>query len=224
VALSIKEELQRKTLHFLTVLIIAGYVVAARSFSHRVALLILAFLLIVGLELEYFRLESKRKLPILSKIYFLRRKKEKKQLGGEIFFLIGALIALAVFDLRIASAAILMTTFGDFAASLVGKTLGTTPLPGIRAKKLEGAIAELLVDLFIGFLLVRTLVDGHVWWLNSFVPFGEPVWPVIITMAFVATFVETITTKLDDNLLIPVFSGFFGQIVLMVISIRIVVT
>ena len=37
-------------------------------------------------------------------------------------------------------------------------------------------------------------------------------------MAFTATIVETLIEKLDDNLLIPVFFGFNGQIVVWVLA------
>jgi len=37
---------------------------------------------------------------------------------------------------------------------------------------------------------------------------------VILGMALVATIVETLVDELDDNLLIPIFSGFAGQIIL----------
>ena len=36
---------------------------------------------------------------------------------------------------------------------------------------------------------------------------------VILGMAFAGTIVETMVDELDDNLLIPIFSGFAGQII-----------
>jgi len=38
-------------------------------------------------------------------------------------------------------------------------------------------------------------------------------------MAGTATIVETVTDKLDDNLLIPAFSGFNGQLVVFILGI-----
>jgi dolichol kinase len=37
-------------------------------------------------------------------------------------------------------------------------------------------------------------------------------------MAGTATFVETITDKMDDNLLIPLFSGFNGQLIVFMMT------
>ena len=122
-----------------------------------------------------------------------------------------------MFDLRIAVAAILMTTFGDLAAALIGKKFGKTWIPALKNRAWEGVLAEFAVNFLIGFWFVRTLVEGSMWWLGGG-HFGYAIWPVIITMAVVATIVETVITKLDDNLLIPVFAGFTGQIVLMLVN------
>jgi dolichol kinase len=96
---------------------------------------------------------------------------------------------------------------------LIGKRFGKHWIKQLKKKAWEGVIAELVVDLIVGFLLLRT----SLWWLKG-VGFGQPLWPAIIVMALTATFVETIISKLDDNLLIPVFAGFNGQIVLMIIG------
>ena len=116
-----------------------------------------------------------------------KRKKE----GGQVFFLIGAIIALAVFDFDIALAAILMTVFGDMAAALIGKRFGKIWLAKDRA--LEGILAELVVDLVIGYLILGPTI-------------------IVLVMALTATIVETIVRKMDDNLVIPLFSGFNGQV------------
>ena len=41
---------------------------------------------------------------------------------------------------------------------------------------------------------------------------GNPI--VSLVMAFLATLTETAVNKIDDNLIVPVFAGFFGQIAL----------
>jgi len=80
----------------------------------------------------------------------------------------------------------------------------------------------LFVNLIVGFFVIRTLVNGSVWWASSTIPSGTPIWSVIIVMAVVATLVETLVHKLDDNLLIPLFSGSAGQIVLFFMSVSFV--
>lgn len=217
-----KKEVGRKIIHLFSLFILITYIVFASTFNHRVALLILGFLLIILIELEYIRVELGMKLPLISEFWKYKRAKERNKLGGEVFFLIGSILCLALFDLRIAAAAILMTTFGDLASALIGKRFGRIWIPKLKKRAVEGVLAELVVDLVIGFLIIRTLVNGSVWWLSSIIPAGQPIWPIIIIMALTATIVETIVSKLDDNLLIPLFSGFSGQIVLLLLSIKMI--
>ena len=119
-----KKEIGRKFIHLLSIFILIGYLFFASTFNHRFALFILAFFLILSIEFEYFRIETGRKLPVIHHLWKYKRASEKNRLGGEVFFLIGAIICFAIFDLRIAAAAMLMTTFGDMSAALVGKKFG----------------------------------------------------------------------------------------------------
>lgn len=213
-----KKEIIRKSIHLLSILFLSIYVFFTEAINHKIALLILSFILIILLELEYARIEIGAKIPLIKKLWEYRREKEKENLGGEIYFLIGAIICLAIFDKRIATAAILMTTFGDMAAAIIGTKFGKTWIPFLKNKAVEGIIAEFIVNLIIGFLILRNYIDGRMWWTNSFVPSGEPFWLIIIVMALTATIVETVVHKLDDNLLVPVFAGFNGEIILLFLT------
>jgi len=152
--------------------------------------------LIVILVLEYFRLERGIKLPI---VHHLFRAKEADRIGGHVFFTIGSIIAISAFSKDIAAAAILMTTFGDASAAIFGKAFGKTWIPGLKNRAIEGCAAEFIVNVVIGLIFL-------------------PGWLVIAIMAGTATVVETLADKLDDNLLIPVFSGFNGQLVGLMIA------
>jgi phytol kinase len=77
------------------------------------------------------------------------------------------------------------------------------PLENIISKKSknkswEGVIAEFIVNLIIGFILLNNII-------------------LVLTMALVATLVETFFTQIDDNISIPVISGFVGQILVIFI-------
>lgn len=212
----LKEEIHRKIIHLASISFLIVYCLFFSWYSEKVALMVLAGLLIILLELEFFRVEWSMKVPIISWIWRYRRSKEHHRLGGDVFFLIGSIICLAVFDIRVAAAAILMTTFGDMASAIFGKAFGRTWV--LKGRALEGILPELIVNLVVGFFILRTVVGGEVWWLAGTGMTGAPLWPVIITMAVVATVVETLINKLDDNLLVPVFSGFFGQLVLLYLT------
>jgi phytol kinase len=189
---SLGKELQRKAVHATALLIVIGYYLLPKE----VVLLIMTFFLILFLEIEFVRIDLKLKLPLFQGLY---RDKEEDTLGGNVFFLIGAIVAVSVFSKEIAIAAILMTTFGDAAAALIGKRFGKIRISWCKNKAIEGCAAEFIVDIFIGFIF-----------LNS--------WSVILVMAGTATVVETVVNKIDDNLIIPVFSGFNAQILMYLIA------
>ncbi len=215
-----KKELGRKFIHLLSIFILVIYLFFASTFSHRFALFVLAFFLIISIEFEYFRIETGKRLPIIHHLWQYKRASERNKIGGEVFFLIGAIICFAIFDLRIAAAAILMTTFGDMSAALIGKRFGKIKI--MKNRTLEGILSQFAVDLIIGFFIIRTLVGGQIWWTHSLTPLGQPLWLVIFGMAAIATLVETLVYKMDDNLLVPLFAGFAGQVILFLSSISLV--
>jgi phytol kinase len=189
---SLKKELQRKAVHATSVLIVLLYFVLPKA----AIVLLLTLFLILFLEVEFIRIDLKWKLPIFHKLY---REKEAESLSGNVFFLIGAIIAISAFSEEIAIAAILMTTFGDSAAAIFGKRFGRTWIPKLENRAVEGCMAEFIVDLLIGFIFLDS-------------------WLVILVMAGTATIVESVVKKMDDNLLIPLFSGFNAQMLTYIIA------
>ena len=183
-----KKELCRKIIHLLTLLVVVAFILILSAFGKQAALFFLLILLIFFLIIEYFRIELKKR-PML--IHFLYRKKEEFVFGGQIFFLIGMILSFSIFDFKIALAAILMAILGDMASALVGKSCGKIWLTKKRA--LEGILAEFVVDLIIAYFLLGNLY-------------------IAIAMAVTATLVEAAIDKLDDNLFVPIFSGFVGQL------------
>ena len=202
-AWGIFHEIVRKIIHITILIVLAAYFLIQRYLvtagynsiiAKQVALLFLVALLIMFLILEYLRLELNWKMPLFSQVI---RSKEQNRMYGVVYFLSATIISLAVFDYRIALAALLMTTFGDMVAALVGKKFGTTLIH--RNKTWAGFSAELVVNFIVG-LFVLVNMPAYVY--------------IVIGMAFTATIVETLVDELDDNLLIPIFSGFIGQVIL----------
>jgi dolichol kinase len=206
-----KRELARKFIHFLAVFILLAYFIVSDFFNPQIAMLTLVFILIIALELEYLRIEFGKKIPVLNKVWaYLRRDREKNTIGGDVFFLLGGILVLAIFDLRIAVAAILMTIFGDLSAALIGSRFGKHHLKYFKDKTWEGILAEFFVNLLIG---IGVFFKGAFFNFSLF--YNWQLWAVVLVMVFTATIVEIIAHKIDDNLLIPVFAGFNGQIVLL---------
>jgi phytol kinase len=212
--LNFKRELARKFVHLLSVLILVIYYFASDFFSVKIALMILVFILMIFLEFEYFRIETGNKIPILGEIWkYMRRDKEKGKVGGDVFFIVGSILVLAIFDLKIAMVAMLMTTFGDMAAALIGKKYGKHWLKHLKERAWEGILAEFFVDVFVGIM-----VFFWGFWNNPALFYNWHLWIVIGIMSLTATIVETLIYKMDDNLIIPVFSGFNGQVALLILN------
>ncbi len=190
----LKKELKRKAIHLLALSFIIIFILISSNYGETLALFALVFLLIIFLELDYVRVDLRRNIPFVSGLW---RLKEKNRPGGQVFFLIGAIISLAVFDFRIALVAILMAIFGDMAAALIGKKFGKTWLT--KTKALEGILAEFFIDVIIAYFIIGN-------------------WIIILIMALTATTVETLVNKLDDNLMIPLFAGFNGQLALYILK------
>jgi len=187
---SLLTEIKRKAFHLLMLLVIVGYVIIKTEFSKQIALISLVALLGLFLLAEYFRLELGFRMPLFDSII---RPKERERYYGVIYFLSATIICLAVFDFKIALAALLMTTFGDMSAALLGKKYGKSLI--FKKKTWVGALSQLGVDIIVGLFILQNIY-------------------IIIAMAVVATFVETFVSELDDNLLIPIFTALIGQLLI----------
>jgi dolichol kinase len=184
-------EVLRKSVHIVSILIIFIY----EFFGKGAVLWVLMLFLVAALVLDYFRVEHGMKIPFF---YITYRKDEADRFGGHIFFALGAISSIALFSREIAYAAILMATFGDLAAAMIGKFYGKRRVFQKlfkNDKSIEGSASEFVVDFLIGLLIVENPI-------------------VSLVMAFLATLTETAVNKIDDNLMVPVFAGFFGQITL----------
>lgn len=159
-------------------------------------MLVLLSVFITFIGIEFFRINEHRRIPI---IHVLWREKEENSLGGQVYYILGIIIALAIFDFNIALVVILMTIFGDMAAAIFGIAFGKHWIKKIPDTAWEGVFAEFIIDLIIGYLLLGN-------------------WIVVISMAFMATFVETVFPHIDDNLAIPIFAGFVGQTLSLIFS------
>ncbi|MDP2947454.1 MAG: CTP--2,3-di-O-geranylgeranyl-sn-glycero-1-phosphate cytidyltransferase [Nanoarchaeota archaeon] len=189
-------EIKRKFVHAFGIFFVLIYWIFMKLYNHQTGLLVLIGILLFFVVIEFFRIYEGKRIPI---IHFLWREKEENSLGGQVYFVLGVILALSIFDFNIALSVILMTTFGDMAAALFGIAFGSHWVKHLRNKAWEGIIAEFAVDLTIGFLIIRS-------------------WPLAIPIALTATVVETIFPHIDDNLAVPTFSGFVGQCIKIILT------
>jgi len=181
----------RKLVHISGLLTVIAYTLLFHYFSDRVAILGLTAFLLLVLEFEYLRIEHRPKIIAIFDSLF--RKHEKNNLAGSVFYVISCIICFAAFDYWIAIVAMFMTAFGDVFAAIVGRAIGGEKI--YKNKTWIGTLAGLASNILVGLLILPNL------------------YYVVLPMAFLATFVEMITNKLDDNLTVPVFSGFLGQMI-----------
>lgn len=190
-----KKEVKRKSIHLLAVVFVIIFILVSENYGEKLALLSLVFFLIIFLEVDYVRVELGRKIPIIWRLF---RRKEQNRHGGQVFFLVGAIIAFSVFSFDIALAAVLMTVFGDTTAALIGKRFGKFWIT--KNRSIEGIAAEFIADLIIAAIILDGLV-------------------LILIMSITATIVEAAVDKLDDNLMIPLFAGFAGEVVELILNV-----
>jgi len=153
----------------------------------KYGMLFLEITFIAVLAVDLLRLEFGFYIPGLFK---LLRKEESRNLFAPTYTLIGMILALLLFKEQIAVAAILMMVFGDMAAGIIGP-FGRINLK--NKKSIEGGIAEFFVNVLVGYFLLSS-------------------WTIIIAMAFTAAFVERISSRINDNMIIPIFAGFVGNL------------
>ncbi len=195
-------EILRKLVHLNGIYLVLLY----EFFGQRFTLGVLTVALVVALEAEYFRIEWGRKIPLFDVLF---RQKEEKALGGHVFLGIGAIIVISVFSKEVAQLAILMTVVGDAAAAIFGRAYGKHFIPGLKGKAIEGVFAEFVADVVVGIVYFVLFFGGisGMWWV------------VLIVMALSATVTETLCSRMDDNLLVPVFCGFTGEMLVVLLGI-----
>lgn len=135
----------------------------------------------------------------------LFREKERKGIGGIIFYPTSVFLLILIFrnSLHIASAGWGMMAFGDGVATLTGIHFGKKKLPWNKEKSWVGLFSSLI----FGYLSMVFLI----WWVGARYGLSNN-YQIFIAPAIVAIFaslIETIRIRLDDNLTIPLFSGVF---------------
>ncbi len=139
---------------------------------------------------EYIRLDLRMTVPFDT----LVKPKEIDAPVDGLNLVLAGLIIHNVVPFPIAVTAMLIGIIGD-AASTVGGLLGSYPIfPGTDNKTTwEGVLLTLIVNLTIGFGVL-----GLSW--------------MVVPMAVFAIIVETMVTKLDDNLVVPILVALLGLI------------
>jgi dolichol kinase len=184
------KEFHRQIIH-----IILGLFIVIGVYLEIVSSLSIFLLIVVGVLAS---IVSKRiYLPVFSDFIGLWERdgvKSKFPGKGMIFYLVGALLVLQLFERRIALAAIMVLAFGDSVSHIVGGKYGK--LRNIfnwkSNKLLEGTIA----GIFAGFLGA---------WV--FVPFSWAFLGAAGAMIAEVVKIDFNEKSLDDNIVVPLIAG-----------------
>jgi ceramide glucosyltransferase len=153
--------------------------------SNQAAILLSLVGLVFFLVFDLVRLNWERGNEIVYRyLPWLLKDQERRTLNTSIYFALSCLICAAFFERRVATLSIVLLCVGDPAAAIVGTRYGSIR---ILNKSLQGSLA-----CFVScYAVSRLLFDPTI----SF-------WA-----ALTATFFELISSRLNDNLSVPIFSG-----------------
>jgi len=202
-----KEEINRKLLHGLAVLIPAGVFYGPGYFdTDRVwACLVVLCLMIFACLIEFARMKYDSFGNWFSGLFgAMMRKEEVRQLTGATYLMVGAVLCslFSAYSEPAAACSFLgLTLFvlGDAAAALVGKGMGRVKVGG---KTLEGSLGCFLACLLL-CLFLFPLLPGfiEVWG-------GELTFLQVVLLALTVTVLELFPIKLfgwvvNDNVYVP---------------------
>ena len=188
-----KEEIIRKFIHISSgILISVLYIVSEKD----LLIITLLFTLFVILFLEVLRFRGMVSVPFL-------RDREKKKIGGHAFFMLGAFISILLFDKQIAIASILMLAIGDAASGLAQAVKRRTLDREEAYKRGIKPPDVILIMLSVSFLVSYYTIDSLT---------------IAISGAIGATIADGVHLRIygisiDDNLTIPLYSGFLMSLV-----------
>ncbi|MDD3501624.1 MAG: diacylglycerol/polyprenol kinase family protein [Candidatus Cloacimonadales bacterium] len=182
-----QKELLRKSFHFLSILVPISYRYIFHS-KKQISLQILLVLAIVAISVEYFRLENKTFRKLFYTVFgVMLRRHEIYNLSGASFLLTSAIFCIAFYPPDIAFLSLCFVSIGDIFAALIGISFGKRKFTFAK-KSLEGSIACFVSTFTLALFYIH---------------------PIIAFLGSLgATVAEAVNLPIDDNVRIPVFSGF----------------
>jgi len=181
-----RRELSRQAVHILYGLFVSALILAL---PRDVVVLVLSFFLVSGFFLSN-HLKAGNHIPLVSRFLFACEREYHLLVRpglGPLQFTLGSLLALLLFGPWISFLSVLVLTFGDSFSTLVGIFFGKNPLPWSKKKTFEGTLACFIASFLVSFL---------------FLPLS-----LSLAVALAASLIESLSTRFDDNILIPLAVG-----------------
>ena len=180
--LSIKDELMRKLIHICSSI----FAYALFFFNQETVCLIVGIGSILILIFEILRINYQSINRIFIKIFGkVTRNFEKNKLTGASYVMLSSFIVLLpVFESYVCIISILVMSYSDTAAAIIGKKYGKTK---IFSKTLEGSFAFFIVAFIIALVMYPQINLA-----------------LSITAIVIATIVEILPLNIDDNFSVPI--------------------
>lgn len=178
----------RRLYHLISGLLLV-YVIS--QLDRRGGIILISVMLSLAIIIEAARLI----FPAFNNLFIrcfslLLRQEEKRKPTGSAWYIAGVLLSLLLFKKEFAMFSMVILAVGDPSASTIGKSWGRHR---IKRKSIEGSVAFLIAAIVAGFIFQR-LAGGL-----SFI--------TIASGAVAGTITELASSKLDDNLTIPLIAS-----------------
>ena len=187
--ITFKQELARKATHMGALVIPGGYFFLGLEKSTALAIMIpitLAMILVDIARLRKWKFWQKVGKPIIGRI--IRQHEENGDFTGATYILTSSCFTIALFSKPIAIAALAFIIVGDSFAAIIGRRFGRHRF---GRKSVEGSLACLF-----GTGIVACI--GPLFGLDL---------RVALAGAVVAAVTEALSTRVDDNVSVPLVSG-----------------
>jgi dolichol kinase len=191
-------ESRRKAIHLTGLSVPFGILLYGKAFTAAMIALALA----AALLLEAGRLKGMIRLPAV-------REHEAVRVAGYIYYIIGSLLTVLLFQPMVAVLSMLLLSLGDTVSGLVGSVLKDS---NVRGKNEPWHVKPLPI---VAAMLCACMLIGYLSSGLTHLPFR-----VYLAGAIGATIADSVAVVirgrgLDDNLSIPLFSGILMSVALL---------
>lgn len=184
--LAVGREIHRKAIHLVTTIIPLAYISILPKKEH---IFIVCVSMTIGfLSADLLRIFSKTAERYFLKIFsmLLREGEINHQLTGATYLFIGLTLAVFLFPKEIAIVVMMFLTIADPVAAITGKTF---PVKKIFNKSVGGFLA-----FFLCAVIIISIQSGFTF--------------IGLIVAIIAAVVELLPVRINDNITIPVVSGY----------------